>query len=506
MEEKVTNPGQGKQALYRRYRSTSFDELVGQEHVTELLKAAVNNGTFSHAYLFTGQRGTGKTSAARLLAHAINNLPYSSNTPHLDIIEIDAASNRRIDDIRDLREKVFIAPVAAKYKVYIIDEVHMLTGESFNALLKTLEEPPQHVIFILATTELHKVPATIVSRTQRFHFRPIAQKKVIAHLRMLADKESIDIDDEALELVAEHGGGSFRDSISLLDQLGSLGSAVTAETVEHILGRARSADIRTALHLLETGDQVNLHALLNDVLANGTSPVTFAEQLVGELLSVPHTEERWYHVAEKLMSVAKAHFPQLLLTSTLLGFVSKPGEKLSNNDEAGTVPKPAVKPRGNAHESRSDTTPAPSHTPSETTITATDQTPQKGVTPEPLLETSSPSIAPETKSPKKSGAKGTFDWDTVLTGLKKTNPALHAVLSRASANFTDNTLSLSFHYGLHRKKLEQPQYRTQLSRAIQDICGLNPDIVITGSTPELAGDDTTKRVAELMGGGESVNV
>src|SRR5687768_12150209 len=140
------------QALYRKYRSRSLDEVIGQEHITDTLARALQAGRISHAYLFTGPRGTGKTSVARILAYAINELPYADTT-HLDIIEIDAASNRRIDDIRDLREKVHIAPVSTKYKVYIIDEVHMLTGESFNALLKTLEEPPAHVVFILATTE-----------------------------------------------------------------------------------------------------------------------------------------------------------------------------------------------------------------------------------------------------------------------------------------------------------------------------------------------------------------
>ncbi|MEN9380090.1 MAG: hypothetical protein RJB15_1786, partial [Pseudomonadota bacterium] len=167
------------QALYRKYRSRSLDEIVGQDHVTSTLKQAIKQGRISHAYLLTGPRGVGKTSIARILAHEINELPYEDDSTHIDIIEIDAASNRRIDEIRELRDKVNIAPTSAKYKVYIIDEVHMLTKEAFNALLKTLEEPPAHVVFILATTDAHKLPETIVSRTQRFSFKPVDKPRVI---------------------------------------------------------------------------------------------------------------------------------------------------------------------------------------------------------------------------------------------------------------------------------------------------------------------------------------
>src|ERR1700759_265171 len=218
-------------ALYRKYRPKGLADVVGQDHIVTTLQNALKAGKISHAYLFTGPRGVGKTSVARILAHEINNLPYTDESVHLDIIEIDAASNRRIDEIRDLRDKVRVAPAQAKYKVYIIDEVHMLTREAFNALLKTLEEPPAHCIFILATTEVHKLPETIISRTQRFNFQPIEPKTAGEHLHAIAKREKIDISPEAIELLAEHGNSSLRDSISLLDQLSATGGQISEQKV-----------------------------------------------------------------------------------------------------------------------------------------------------------------------------------------------------------------------------------------------------------------------------------
>ena len=234
-------------ALYRKYRSRSLSEIVGQPHITAILERAIANGTTAHAYLLTGPRGVGKTSIARILAHEINRLPYRDESTHLDIIEIDAASNNSVEDIRDLREKVQIAPVSAPKKIYIIDEVHMLSKSAFNALLKTLEEPPEHAVFILATTDADKLPATILSRVQRFNFRTISQDEVAAHLRTIADAEQISIDDDALQLIARYGQGSFRDSISLLDQMRNLSSEkITAAMVEDSLGDRKSTRLNSS--------------------------------------------------------------------------------------------------------------------------------------------------------------------------------------------------------------------------------------------------------------------
>src|SRR3989344_288581 len=169
-------------ALYRKYRSRSLDDIVGQDHVTSILRNAIAKGKVAHAYLFTGRRGVGKTSIARIIAHEINKLPYNEESSHLDIIEIDAASNNGVDDIRDLREKVTLAPLQAEKKIYIIDEVHMLSKPAFNALLKTLEEPPEHVVFILATTDVDKLPETIVSRTQKYTFKQASSSDIVKNL------------------------------------------------------------------------------------------------------------------------------------------------------------------------------------------------------------------------------------------------------------------------------------------------------------------------------------
>src|SRR5437588_4530733 len=239
--------------IARRYRPQTFDELVGQEHVARALQQAISSGRVGHAYLFTGARGVGKTSAARILAKALNCVNGPTPTPcnecdvclrvtagdDVDVLEIDGASHRGIDEIRQLRQNVAVRPSRVRYKIYIIDEVHMLTKEAFNALLKTLEEPPEHVKFIFATTEAQKIPITILSRCQRFAFAGIPAERILGQLKMIAEREGMRADDEALELVARRAGGSMRDAESLLDQVLSFGGEqLTADQVHRLLGTA----------------------------------------------------------------------------------------------------------------------------------------------------------------------------------------------------------------------------------------------------------------------------
>ncbi len=240
------------QALYRKYRPQTFSSVVGQEHITETLKNELMQGKTVHAYLFTGTRGTGKTSCAKILARAVNCLsPVSgdpclecescriiSNGENTDIVEIDAASNNGVDSIRELREQINFAPAASKYRVYIIDEVHMLSQGAFNALLKTLEEPPEHVIFILATTEVHKLPATILSRCQRFDFRRIDSAKIAERIQYVAQQEGITVTDDAATLIAAAADGGMRDALSILDLCASGNKQIDQATVENVCAMA----------------------------------------------------------------------------------------------------------------------------------------------------------------------------------------------------------------------------------------------------------------------------
>jgi DNA polymerase-3 subunit gamma/tau len=246
--------------IARRYRPQSFDELVGQEHVARALQQAISSGRVGHAYLFTGARGVGKTSAARILAKALNCVEGPTPTPcnvcdvclrvtagdDVDVLEIDGASNRGIDEIRQLRQNVAVRPSRVRYKIYIIDEVHMLTKEAFNALLKTLEEPPEHVKFIFATTEPQKIPITILSRCQRFDFAGVSSAAIQARLAQIAAAEGVQVEPEALQILASRAAGSMRDSQSLLEQLLAMGhDRISAADVNQLLGIALTVSCGT---------------------------------------------------------------------------------------------------------------------------------------------------------------------------------------------------------------------------------------------------------------------
>lgn len=282
------------QALYRKYRPQTFDDVVGQLAVTQTLKTQLQSGRLSHAYLFTGSRGTGKTSSAKILAKAVNCLNPSDGNPCncceacrsidsgacMDVLEIDAASNNGVDNVRDLRDDAVYTPSQVKMRVYIIDEVHMLSISAFNALLKIIEEPPEHLLFILATTELHKVPATILSRCQRFSFRRISQEDIAARLQYVAYQENIELDDSAARVLARLADGGMRDALSLLDQCASATTGdLTAEKVYACLGIAGIQECGKLIAYIAEHDTKNALSLLDRFYAEGKDMAALLDEM-----------------------------------------------------------------------------------------------------------------------------------------------------------------------------------------------------------------------------------
>lgn len=449
-------------ALYRKYRSQNFSQLLGQEHITKGLESAVKSGRISHAYLFSGPRGVGKTSAARILAKKINGLPEDLSMDHLDIIEIDGASNRRIDEVRDLREKVHIAPAQGKYKVYVIDEVHMLTTEAFNALLKTLEEPPSHVVFILATTEPHKLPETIVSRTQHFNFKPIEARVVTKHLASIAKSEDINIAADALELIAASAKGSFRDAISILDQL----------------PRKDAVDIAYLRLLLGIPEHETIYAMLGAIISK--QPQATLDAFDSMVQAGTPYELIHSRVLEALQSLMRS---QLNIGTT----TSKQGLALANqasteqlsqivNRLAG-IPKDVIA-FGLALEATLidlslDKTKSMEPTPKHV---STSRTPNQAITsktkPEPVNEPVKKAGQPES-TPKARNHRilNEDSWLQVLSAVKQKNPSLFGLLKTAETEFNKNHVTLGFRFKFHLKRLEEPRNRELLQTVLLNITG-----------------------------------
>lgn len=281
------------QALYRKYRPLVFDDVIGQQHIVNTIKNQITNNKISHAYMFTGTRGTGKTTCAKILARAVNcQNPVNGdpcnecfackgilNGSLLDVIEIDAASNNGVDNIRELREDVMFTPASAKYKVYIIDEVHMLSIAAFNALLKTLEEPPAHIIFVFATTEIHKVPQTILSRCQRFDFKRISADDIKARLHVVAQKENVTLEDDAAQLISSLADGAMRDGLSILDRCIDGTSSITLSVVEKTVGLCPFEQILSSLDMIANEDVDGILNFYSDCRKNSKDPVSLFSEL-----------------------------------------------------------------------------------------------------------------------------------------------------------------------------------------------------------------------------------
>ena len=461
------------QALYRKYRSRSLDEVLGQDHVTNILRRALEQWKIAHAYLLTGPRGVGKTSVARILAHEINQLPYDEEASHLDIIEIDAASNNGVDDIRALREKAQVAPVSAPKKIYIIDEVHMLSKPAFNALLKTLEEPPAHVVFILATTDADKLPATILSRVQQFFFRPIPVDIMARQLMTIAEKEGFAIEADAARLIAERSRGGFRDGISMLDQLSALagaGKPLSASDVAQHLGLSATETLENLLGLYHQRDALGALSLLGELEKAGTDPVVLSRQLLSLLRERLHQRPELIVLVKQLIEVDRHPHPDLKLLTIFM-------------DGAGGV----------AYKS-SEVAPTPTARP-----TAAVKPPVEK--PEPPAAISE---APAPDSPPDSTATD-IDWDKVIALAREQSFAIATLLQQCGWQRNGNTLTLYVGNAFNKKKLDDAKNRPLIATIVQQVAGTELDIATIGQKAPPK-DAELAKIAELMGGGEEVKL
>lgn len=469
-------------ALYREYRPRSLAEVAGQPHITGALERSLKSGKISHAFLFTGPRGVGKTSVARILAYQVNDLPYEEASNHLDIIEIDAASNRGIEDVRELRDKVAMAPTSAKYKVYIIDEVHMLTTPAFNALLKTLEEPPAHVIFILATTEAHKVPETIISRTQHYAFKPINDDSIVSHLRNIAEAENITIDDEALTVLAAHGGGSFRDSIGLLDQVRHSSEKITADDVRAVFGIAPVSLIHEIIDAIANHDTSTMFRALTDVREQGITASSLASQLSREIRNNIRTGQgalprsQALELLDKLIGVAPSPNPEISLEVILVGASLEDTEV--NERQSTAKPKPVVK--------QQVITPEPAQKKELTVRTDV----AKKVSEETVIIEETP----VTISTKLTDTSFDSVWQEALIHIKKSHHSLYGVLRMAEASLRDEQVYLIFRFKLHYSKVNDLKNRDIIATILKQITG--KDYGIRCSIADSPHDTSTVKAAE----------
>lgn len=486
-------------ALYRKYRPETLDEVIGQPQVTDILKGAAKTGNFAHAYLFTGQRGTGKTSVARILAHLINSTSYNSDD--LDIIEIDAASRGSVDDARELREKAFLAPIAASHKIYIIDEVHMLSTQAFNALLKIIEEPPEHIVFIMATTELQKVPATILSRVQRFHFKSVAPEVIMNHLEHITKKESIRAEPTALALIAQHGGGSFRDSITLLDQL-SGGGSITTDSVEDVLGLAPITHITTIITSVLDHDVASVIKTVNELLADGINSHSITRQLTTRLLEIAPDKPKLYTLVDNLLEVSKSASPDIKLLAVLALAATKPGPNTvlatsavsqQDNKLAAIIEKNIQREPKLTNELEI----------SKPITKATDSGHDSTGKVRPILESAAIAVDIDVRD----SLPTSIDWNDVLNELKGLNrPAALATLKFATTEYENGTLTLYFERAFHRKKADASNCRELLQQACANLYQAAPRVVIAASAQLAADskDSLVANVAAIMGGGDIV--
>ena len=494
------------QALYRKWRPLQWDEVVGQQHILQTLTNAVRADRVGHAYLFAGPRGTGKTTIARIIAKAVNCLNEDlakrpcnecehctavNENRFLDLIEIDAASNTSVDDVRDLRDKINFSPTQGKFKIYIIDEVHMLSTAAFNALLKTLEEPPPHAIFVLATTEIHKIPATVLSRCQRHEFRRVPVDEIIGQLQRISKEEKIKVDDDALALIARQSAGGMRDAISLLDQLASTGDKIDLALTQTVLGTAASQTVLDLIASIQDQKPALAMDAIHQALDAGADPRSLARQIVDYLRG--------------LMLIQMGNDDQVEVTKDVKKIMTTHAGAFSTQDVLRMMKAfnaAAVDTRGGWQPSLSlelavaESLEAPMVEQGEKQVQAekvkpsvqkakTKDDPEKAKAVKPVTQKAEPEKKPvkSAELKAKSGApvislgKVVEAWRDIRSVIKPDHPALDGLLNSCKPlEIRGDELILGFASDVLVKKMDQPEQIEATRKAIAEV--LNADLSI----------------------------
>jgi DNA polymerase-3 subunit gamma/tau len=531
------------QALYRKWRPHLWQKVVGQDHITQTLKNAICSDRIGHAYLFSGPRGTGKTTTARLLAKAANCLEEDiskrpcdkcdhckavNSNSFLDLIEIDAASNTSVDDVRDLREKINFSPSQGRYKIYIIDEVHMLSTSAFNALLKTLEEPPPHAIFILATTEIHKIPSTVLSRCQRHEFRRIPVKDTIVYLEEIIKGENINIDADALTLIARQSTGSLRDAISLLDQLASCGEKISLALAQTVLGTATNQTVLGLVDSILTHNPAKGLDSIHSALDAGTDARQLARQVVEylrALLLIKLGNISWIEATPEQhlqMTSHAASFDQANLMVAIQRFNSAASDTRGSWQPGLLLEMALAETSGNitslqntpAEFAKISTAPPLSNeTPSTIVVPGAQSTvistPDENMPSHPETNHRQFKIDnPSSNSPITLEMINQY-WDQVKTQIKRQNPGTEALLnSIRTKSLQDGVLTLGFASETVCSKMEMNDHRSLTNRILAQVFGsdISVNCIVTGDknkmpTPqiEIQGDSIVNEAINLGG-------